>query len=950
MRHLKQDLNAGTSRVSLARRAGARWAVPLGLAALLSSVGLVPAQAIVLNDGDAAKAGGILNYYDRANVMANVVSLYDPVGGSYCTGTLINSRTILTASHCVVDKRTDKLNPASARATQIRFSPVAAELTASDRGLSGLVAHPRYRSREHGVADIALLSLDAPVTAIRPVTLVGADDPISQKGALAVISGYGANGTGSNPPRGVSWSEYDDKRRIATTTIGGYDVEWGGVHPLLLAQFRNPLSPGNPDEFGQNKEGIRVPRLQGSPAPGDSGGPIFLVTERGLVQIGTVVGTPGNPVTKDAIPGYGVLNDWTPVQLFLDWIAENNPLRQVSSKAGTHRWSDRAAWTDLQNGKGALPDNRNGRFTERGQSGRFYEVFIGEASKIAVDVNPTVDGLAVDHAEARLTLPSGRVLTTLVGTRIDSGTVQVDGTLAAPLVELKGGALSGTGLVAASLLNGAGTVAPGRDSALGRLAVAGDFRQLAEGTLRLRVGRTGSDSLAVAGRASLGGTLALIGSGEGIDTNRTYTLVTADGGVAGRFAHVAPSFLFFDQALAYSSDRVRVSFVRNDKAFTDVAADANDLAVAAAVGALLPDNPVHRAFLNSTDLGTAQGALASLSGEAHASMVSATYGDASQVQGAILGRLRTPFSTPSRVNVPAAFAADRPGAAPQADAMPYPTLDPRRFALWGQGFGAWGSAGSTGQAAGFDTTTGGFIVGAETAPVTGYRLGIAGGYTRTTFDIAARASDGSNESVLGAIYGAADWGAVSLRLGASYAGHDIDTARRVSFPGFVDQVGASYDGSTAQVFGEIGYRLNVAGLALEPFLGASILRVHTDGFAETGGAAALTGASRSHDLGTTTLGLRAEAALSAELPLTLHGTLGWRHAYGDVAPTALLTFRSGDAPFVAAGVPVDRNALVAEAGLGWQASETISLEVNYQGQIGARVQEHAVKGNFTWKF
>lgn len=45
------------------------------------------------------------------------------------------------------------------------------------------------------------------------------------------------------------------------------------------------------------------------------------------------------------------------------------------------------------------------------------------------------------------------------------------------------------------------------------------------------------------------------------------------------------------------------------------------------------------------------------------------------------------------------------------------------------------------------------------------------------------------------------------------------------------------------------------------------------------------------------------------------------------------------------GTPVDRDALVAEAGLEWQASQAVSLGVAYQGQIGSQAKEHAFKGS-----
>src|SRR5215831_13758760 len=80
----------------------ARWRTALlGSAAAVAMLAGEPARAIVINDQVAAAAGGIANYYDAGNQFPNVVSLFSPVfSTSFCTGKLINSRTILTAAHC----------------------------------------------------------------------------------------------------------------------------------------------------------------------------------------------------------------------------------------------------------------------------------------------------------------------------------------------------------------------------------------------------------------------------------------------------------------------------------------------------------------------------------------------------------------------------------------------------------------------------------------------------------------------------------------------------------------------------------------------------------------------------------------------------------------------------------------------------------------------------------
>jgi outer membrane autotransporter protein len=272
--------------------------------------------------------------------------------------------------------------------------------------------------------------------------------------------------------------------------------------------------------------------------------------------------------------------------------------------------------------------------------------------------------------------------------------------------------------------------------------------------------------------------------------------------------------------------------------------------------------------------------------------------------------------------------------------------------FWSQGVGAWGRFDGDGNAAGVRRDLGGFFAGVDARFGDFARIGFASGYTHSSVNVDDRASSaGINTFHLGG-YGGTQVGPVNLRAGGAYAFHTINTDRAIVFPGLIDAAHASYDASTAQAFGEIGYGLALGRFAVEPFGGLAYVRVQTDGFLENGGIAALAGAGNSNEVVYSSLGVRAATSipLANGTALIPRATLAWQHAFGDVTPAASLALAAGGVGYAINGVPIARDAALVEAGLDLRVLPQLKVGLSYAGELAGNAQDHAVKGNLTWNF
>ena len=81
----------------------------------------------------------------------------------------------------------------------------------------------------------------------------------------------------------------------------------------------------------------------------------------------------------------------------------------------------------------------------------------------------------------------------------------------------------------------------------------------------------------------------------------------------------------------------------------------------------------------------------------------------------------------------------------------------------------------------------------------------------------------------------------------------------------------------------------------------------------------------------------------------MRGTLGWRHAFGDVTPSSTQAFSAGNA-YTVTGVPIARNAALIEAGVDVNVARNATVGLSYNGMLASGAQQHGVKANFVLRF
>jgi len=179
---------------------------------------------------------------------------------------------------------------------------------------------------------------------------------------------------------------------------------------------------------------------------------------------------------------------------------------------------------------------------------------------------------------------------------------------------------------------------------------------------------------------------------------------------------------------------------------------------------------------------------------------------------------------------------------------------------------------------------------------------------------------------------------------------NLAMTRNVAFPGFFEKESGVAAYSTAQVFGDFSYRYGVGPARIEPFDTVAYVAVNGAPFSETGGSAALHAVSNDTNITYNTAGARGAYSFNlGALVSTLEGSVGWRHAFGDLTPQQAFNFAGGSV-FTVAGVPIAADALAVKSNVNFALTRSLLLAARYEGQFAKTSTDQSVRGAMSYNF
>jgi autotransporter-associated beta strand protein len=543
-------------------------------------------------------------------------------------------------------------------------------------------------------------------------------------------------------------------------------------------------------------------------------------------------------------------------------------------------------------------------------------------------------------------------------TIVDGGTLDVEGTLASTsaVTVNAGGTLTGAGIVDPPLtitINAGGTLAPGNGTPGSSMTIDGNLVMQSGATYRVQVDPSTASFATVNGTASLGGATVNAVFASGGYVSKTYTILTASGGISGTFATgvVSTNLPFgFKTSLSYDANDAYLDLAlsyavpsglnRNQQAVADALTDFFDRngGIPAVYGALTPAG------------------LTQAAGESGTAAQQATF----DAMGRFVGLLTDPAPRGlAGTGSASGFADERSGRRTEAFARladTPPASFEQRWNVWAAGLGGARSTSGNASTGSNEATSRSYAVAAgadrwlSPQTVTGFAL--AGG--GTSFGVNGQGS-GRSDLFQAGIHLRHTEGAAFIAAALAYGWQDVTTDRTVTISG-ADRLRANFKANAwaARLEGGTRFVLPVSGgFGLSPYAAVQATLLDQPAYAEqvvSGTSAfALSYASRRVTDTRSELGLRSDRSFALQDGiLSFRGRLAWAHDFNPDR-TAAATFQVlPGASFTTSGASQARDSALTTTSIEMNWTNGWSASASFESELSAVTHAYGGKGTLRY--
>ncbi|UFZ01727.1 autotransporter domain-containing protein [Bradyrhizobium ontarionense] len=546
---------------------------------------------------------------------------------------------------------------------------------------------------------------------------------------------------------------------------------------------------------------------------------------------------------------------------------------------------------------------------------------------------------------------------------VNGGNLRIDGNLAsaASTTVNASGTLSGIGTVGRTTVASGGILAPGSGVAGTSLNVSGNLAFQSGAIYLVQVSPTAASTTNVSGTVTLGGATVNVAFAPGDYVAKSYTILTATGGVSGSFAStVAANSTTLTRSLSYDANNVYLNVALGYSGLAGLSGNqgavGNALTHAFNAGGGIP-----AVYASLTPSGLTQA-----SGQLGASTQQTTFGAMGQFMGLLTDPAqRSATSSPGGTTGYAeeddrasAYAARR-----RSDAFAMVTKAPAaafasRWSVWAAGFG------------GSQTTDGNAVAGSTNTASSLYGTAVGADYlispnTQAGF---ALAGGGTNFSVTGQGWGRSDLfqagaylrhvqGPAYVSAALAYGWQNVTTDRIVTIAG-TDHLSAAFNANAYSGRIEGGTRFVapwIGGIGLTPYAAAQVtafdLPAYTEHAVAGGGAFALAYAARTSTDTRTELGLRSDKSFAMQdAVLTLRGRVAWAHDFNPNRAVAATFQALPAASFVVNGAAQASDSALTTASAEMKWTNGWSAAATFEGEFSNVTRSYAGKGvvRYAW--